>query len=67
MSTTYSPNPIIGGRAIANANPQIMYIHGNDKNDFRVVKCHDLSCFNTDRHLIAAIAVNVYNELIPTI
>ena len=48
MSTTYSPIPITGGRAIANDNPQIRYTHGNDKNVFLVVKCQDLSCFNTD-------------------
>ena len=58
---------MIGGRARANANPQIRYTHGKEKHVFEVVKCQDLSCFNTDWHRIAAMVVNVYNELIPKI
>ena len=48
ISMTYSPIPIIGGRAIAKANPQIRYTHGKDMNVLLVVKCQDLSFFNTD-------------------
>ena len=38
-STTYSPIPIIGGRAIAKANPQIRYTHGKDMNVLLVGPC----------------------------
>ena len=65
MSTTYSPIPIIGGRAIMNANPQIRWTHRDVQKVTLVTICQEGSFFNTDWHRIAAVVVKVYSELIP--
>ena len=65
MSTTYSPTPIIGGMATRKANSQITCTYLDVKNVTCVTKCQERSCCSTDLHRIAAIAVMVYNELIP--